>query len=83
MNTTVIRTSNEESCNVLNKIKSNFLLKTKTIRLRKNTTEVRFAELGDLSNPTIICFTGVAQPAKINKLIPNNKYLKFFITVTP
>jgi len=61
MNTTVTRTSNEESRNILSKIKPNSLLKTKTISLRKNTTEVRFAELGNSSNPTIILLHGVPE----------------------
>jgi pimeloyl-ACP methyl ester carboxylesterase len=43
------------------KIKSSHLIATKKIRLCKTQTEVRFAELGDSSKPTVILFHGVPE----------------------
>lgn len=61
MSSNNISTSLEHNVNTLTAVKSNHLLETKKIRLKKNTTEVRFAELGDSSNPTIILFHGVPE----------------------
>jgi pimeloyl-ACP methyl ester carboxylesterase len=61
MSTNNISTSVEHNANALVQMKSNQLLETKTIKLSKIQTDVRIAELGNSSKPTIILLHGVPE----------------------